>query len=192
MALPILPLPSHSYASQTYHPDSCPSIPSPAMPSPIEMTDLGPNYDEVEGRHSTGGSYTETHFINTSQRTSFSHHRPWPLREEEREDEDSNKNNSQKRTGFFSDHEDGQLPTPTSTSPKSHLEDEKTKEGEEPEPVYPGWKIVIPVMISMYIILFLVALVSLANDRLLAPKPIFFILKSPCDHRAYDKTRIAL
>ena len=62
------------------------------------------------------------------------------------------------RTRQLSDSEDGRSPTPRSTLPKSHFVNEETEK--EPDRVYPGLKIIIPVMLSLYIIMFLVALVN--------------------------------
>jgi hypothetical protein len=131
------------------------------------MSDLELSDDKAEGRHLAADSYTKTLSINSSQRTNSSGDRPWPLREEE--------DNNKMPTGWFSDHKDSRPPTPRSTYLESHLEDkdENKKEGEESERVYPGWKIIIPVMLSLYIVLFLVALVSLANPRVLAPSSAF-------------------
>ncbi|PGH19460.1 hypothetical protein AJ80_03961 [Polytolypa hystricis UAMH7299] len=65
------------------------------------------------------------------------------------------------RIRWFRNREEGRPPEPCSTSSGAHLEEqnEETKEeDEESDREYPGWRIIIPVMLSLYIILFLVAL----------------------------------
>ncbi len=121
------------------------------------MSDPELSDDKGEGRRSTAGSYTKTLPINLLQCTNISHGRPRPSGEE--------KGNNKMRTGSFSDHKDSGSPTPRSNSPECHLQDEdkdkNKKKEEESEHVYPGWRIIIPVMLSLYTVLFLVALVSL-------------------------------